>query len=95
MNHLDGVAVQALNLLANFQTSFSLVPNLSGLKWILSSQSVIKLNVDGAVFFDHQRSGMSCVLLDAQGQVIMATTSPKNLLEDPLTIELLAIFQGL
>lgn len=51
-------------------------------------------NVDGAIFFNYEKAGVGCLLRDAQGDLIMAASSPE-ILAEPATIEALAILRGL
>lgn len=67
----------------------------SVIQWSLPLPGVMKLNVNGAVFLDRTKTDVGRVLQDAQGRVAMAATKLEEFLDDPLAVELLAIFRGL
>lgn len=55
---------------------------------------VRKLNTDGVMFGDLKKVGISVILKDASGNVVMAASCVENEVEDPEAIELLAVFRG-
>lgn len=53
------------------------------------------LNVDGAIFEGQHSIGVGMVLRDVKGDVIMIATRKEYEVNDPIEIELLAVFRGL
>lgn len=51
--------------------------------------------MDGAIFSNHYSSGVRCVLRNENGGVRMAVTKREEHAEDPMEIEILAVFRGL
>ncbi|KAF5471637.1 hypothetical protein F2P56_008414 [Juglans regia] len=64
-------------------------------KWKPPPPGFLKLNVDGAMFADVGKSGIGVVLRDEAGQVVMAATKKEDFVDEPATIELLAVLRGL
>lgn len=56
---------------------------------------VLKLNVDGAIFWGRNKAGVGCILHYEKGQALMASMKVEEQRSDPLEIELLAIFREL
>lgn len=50
----------------------------------------MKLNVDGAMFFDHHKARIGAILRDNKGEIVMAASKVENEVNDPESIELLA-----
>ncbi|XP_042965942.1 uncharacterized protein LOC122299620 [Carya illinoinensis] len=67
---------------------------LNGL-WSPPPEGFLKLNVDGALFFDQKKAGIGAVLRDGRGEVILAASKMECYIEEPETIELVAILRGL
>lgn len=54
-----------------------------------------KLNVDGALFADLERAGVGFILRDARGKAILRASLCEEHVDNPITIEALAILRGL
>ncbi|XP_042950144.1 uncharacterized protein LOC122282259 [Carya illinoinensis] len=67
---------------------------LNGL-WSPPPEGFLKLNIDGALFFDQKKAGIGAVLRDGRGEVILAASKMECYIEEPETIELVAILRGL
>lgn len=63
--------------------------------WQPLEYSYVKLNVDGALFIDFQVVGISAILRDTQGDVLLAASIKEKGIQDPETIENLSILCGL
>ncbi|KAF5476857.1 hypothetical protein F2P56_003549 [Juglans regia] len=63
--------------------------------WNPPPRGFLKLNVDGVVFLDVRKAGMGVVLRDDKGKLVMAASKIENAVENPSTIELLALLRGL
>lgn len=66
-----------------------------GLQWHPPELGSWKLNVDGAIFPNHHRSGAGFILRDDCGKVVVAGSHPEVFLPKPMEVELLAIFRGM
>ncbi|XP_040987646.1 uncharacterized protein LOC121235362 [Juglans microcarpa x Juglans regia] len=55
----------------------------------------LKLNVDEAVFSDMRKTGIGLILRDSYGKMVMTTTISEIEVNEPATIELLAVLRGL
>lgn len=64
-------------------------------RWSPLAADSVRLNVDGAVFMDQQKTCVGIILRDSQCEVLMATSKKEFEVKDPTEIELLAIFRGL
>lgn len=65
------------------------------IKWEPPPLNFLKRNVDGALFFDHKKSGIGCLLRDHQGQTLMAASLVDNCVINPESNEALAILRSL
>ncbi|KAF5454638.1 hypothetical protein F2P56_024287 [Juglans regia] len=63
--------------------------------WNPPPRGFLKLNVDEAVFSDVRKAGLGVVLRDDKGKLVMAASKIENEVENPSTIELLALLRGL
>lgn len=99
----EGATVQPLevfessiSMLTNFQNSLkkSEVLKSRALRWDPPSLDYLKLDVDGALFFNLQKAGIGCVVHDNNGKVLIAACLVVNNVNDPATIEALAIFRS-
>ncbi|KAF5463849.1 hypothetical protein F2P56_013977 [Juglans regia] len=63
--------------------------------WQAPSQNALKLKVDGAIFATLNRAGVGVILKNTSSEVIMVANMKENGVNDPMEIELLAIFKGL
>ncbi|KAF5455283.1 hypothetical protein F2P56_024878 [Juglans regia] len=63
--------------------------------WNPPPRGFLKLNVDGVVFSDVRKAGVGVVLRDDKGKLVMATSKIENEVDNPSTIELLALLRGL
>lgn len=70
-------------------------PSNGKMQWKLPDEGWWKLNVDGVMFPDLCGARVGCALCDDHNQVAMATTLPEVHYEDPIEIELLAMFKSL
>lgn len=71
-------------------------PSSSKKVWLAPNPGELKLNVDGVIFSDQNRTGVGCVLQDERGSVLMGATKREELRGDPLEIDLmLTLFRGL
>lgn len=64
-------------------------------KWCKPPLEFVKLNVGGAIFFDNCRSGIGLILRYEKGDFRLAASVSEKEVQDPETIELLAILRGL
>ncbi|XP_035551132.1 uncharacterized protein LOC118349700 [Juglans regia] len=64
-------------------------------RWIAPPVGTLKLNVDGALFFDQQRAGVGALLRDEKGDVLLTACKKEMTVNNLLEIELLAILRGL
>ncbi|XP_042959454.1 uncharacterized protein LOC122294624 [Carya illinoinensis] len=67
----------------------------SHFSWKAPPVGVLKLNTDGAIFSDAHKAGIGAILCDSSGHVLMAVSKIELALEDPKTVELLAVFRGM
>lgn len=58
-------------------------------------EDLLKLNVDGAIFFDHNMAGIEAILRNNKGETIMGAIMLENEFPNPETIESLAILRRL
>ncbi|XP_042964737.1 uncharacterized protein LOC122298961 [Carya illinoinensis] len=63
--------------------------------WKAPPAGVLKLNIDGAIFSDAHKAGIGAILGDSIGQVLMAVSKIEVDVEEPETVELLAVFRGM
>lgn len=63
--------------------------------WRLPAAGSIKVNVDGGLFQSNKRICIGVVIRNDVGQFMAAMTHPFLTWHDPLTVELLAIFEAL
>ncbi|XP_042988759.1 uncharacterized protein LOC122316293 [Carya illinoinensis] len=64
-------------------------------KWQPPQEGFLKLNVDGVVFLELKKASIGLVLRDSKGAVVMAVTFLEREVDEPATIELLAVLRGL
>lgn len=97
MISLEEAINQALALLEDFKLSMlsNSKPATHNLSWLAPETNTMKLNVDGAIFWEFYRSGISYVLRNSNGEVLMAATKLEQQSSDPLEVEFMAIFHGL
>ncbi|KAF5478189.1 hypothetical protein F2P56_004771 [Juglans regia] len=79
--------------------SVLLVNNISKVKelccWKPPAVGSLKLNVDGAMFFDRHKAGIGAVLRDDKGDVVLAASKIEYEVNELEDIELLAMFGGI
>lgn len=63
--------------------------------WKPPAEDFVKLNVDGAIFFNPQKVGIGAIFRDNKGDIIMAASLIENKVPNLETIETLAIPRGL
>lgn len=63
--------------------------------WLPSPIGYYKLNVDGALFFDHHTTGIRAILRNNMGNVIWVATIRENHINQLEIVECLAILRGL
>ncbi|XP_041009382.1 uncharacterized protein LOC121253436 [Juglans microcarpa x Juglans regia] len=64
-------------------------------KWHPPLAAALKLNTDGAIFADLASLGISVILRDYQGKVLLSASGRESVVQDPIEIELLTILRGL
>lgn len=80
----------------NYQTSISISePRPKKLKWESPLTIFLKLIVDGAMFFDLQKTGIGFIVLDHEAKALLAACILENNVANPKTIEALAILTTL
>ncbi|XP_042939548.1 uncharacterized protein LOC122274586 [Carya illinoinensis] len=92
----EQVIVHALSLQKGFHDMRCLPNKPSNLfcSWSPPQEGVLKLNVDGAIFDAQHCAGVGVVLRD-EGKVILVASRKDQEVNDPIEIELIAIFSGL
>lgn len=60
--------------------------------WNPSSTGYLKLNVDVAMYFDNHKAYLGAILKDEECDIVMTDSKVENEVNDPKTIELLAMF---
>lgn len=55
-------------------------------KWCKPPPKFVKLNVDGAIFFDYLRAGIGLILRDDKGDFMFVASVAKKGLQEPKTI---------
>ncbi|KAF5468190.1 hypothetical protein F2P56_012365 [Juglans regia] len=71
-------------------------PNLrSAVCWNVPPTGFVKLNVDGALFYDYQKASVGAVVRDDHGQVIMAVSKSEPEVSEAEAVELIAMLRGL
>lgn len=89
---------QVIEHALSLQRSFSVCKDQPVLKakehfrWNSPLAGILKLNVDGAMFRDPHRARVGVVLRDERGDILMAASILDPAVDDPESIELLAIF---
>ncbi|KAF5450596.1 hypothetical protein F2P56_030930 [Juglans regia] len=63
--------------------------------WEPPPRGFLKLNVDGAMFLNLRKAGVGVVVRDNKGKLVMAASKMGNEVDDPTTIELMALLRGL
>lgn len=61
--------------------------------WQHHPHNYLKLNMDGAIFFDYQKVGISFILRDEQGETLKVASKVETQVNKPEDIELLDIFR--
>lgn len=97
--HLNITTLEAVNqvsMCADFKEACCKPhnPSSTNLQWRPLESGSWKLNVDGALFLDHYRTGASFIQRDHLGRVVATITHPQLHVVDPMEVELLAIFRG-
>lgn len=64
-------------------------------RWYPPPSNWVKLNCDGALFFDQNKIGIGAILRDAQGSVIMALSKGEEEFLEPEIVEAMAVLRGL
>ncbi|XP_022841874.1 uncharacterized protein LOC111365549 [Olea europaea var. sylvestris] len=64
-------------------------------RWSAPPTNALKLNTDGALFFDSNKAGLGIILHDHDGEIILAASRPENSLLEPEHIEAAALVRGL
>ncbi|XP_042942894.1 uncharacterized protein LOC122277073 [Carya illinoinensis] len=91
----------AANMAMSLHKSFTELKNLNATvarksyRWKHPPPEFLKLNVDGATFIEYRKVGIGLILRDSTGTVVMAATISETEVNDPSTIELLAILRGM
>lgn len=81
-------------MLKAFQTSVTTnTVSQKYLKWDPPPVDFLKLDVDGAMFFDQQKAGIG--FRDHKGKAVMATSMAERWVANPESIEALAILRSL
>lgn len=63
--------------------------------WRPLGEGLLKLNLDGALFFNQQKARIGAILRDSIGNIIMTTSLLENVVVNPKTIKTVAILRGL
>lgn len=63
--------------------------------WIPPPSGTFKLNVDGAIFAYQCSAGVGIILRNDKGEIILSTSKKESEVNDPLKVEMLAIFRAL
>ncbi|XP_040987683.1 uncharacterized protein LOC121235401 [Juglans microcarpa x Juglans regia] len=73
------------------------LPNSKNLLYRLSPlpEDSLKLNIDGALFFDLNKAGMGTVLRNHMGKVLMAVSKVETVFLEPEQVEAVALLRGL
>lgn len=64
-------------------------------KWEPPQVEFLKLNVDGAIFFNLEKTGIGIILQDSRGKPLFAASIDKILVAQPESIYALSILRGL
>lgn len=87
---------KAISILSNFQASpqQNVAQKQKVMKWEPPLIGCHKLNVNGALFFDLQKSSIGCVIRDHSGKLLLATSLAVRDAHDLGTIEALALLRS-
>lgn len=64
-------------------------------RWFAPPQNTLKLNTDGALFFDLNKAGLGIILCDHKGEIILAASALETSTLEPEHIEAVAFVRGL
>ncbi|XP_035551721.1 uncharacterized protein LOC118349890 [Juglans regia] len=65
------------------------------LRWSTPPEDSLKLNIDGALFFDLNKAGMGAVLRNHMGEILMACSRVESVSLEPEQVEAVALLRGL
>lgn len=62
--------------------------------WRPPSEGFFRLDVEGAIFLDHNKAGAGVILRDHKGEPILVASILENKVQNPKTIEVVAILKS-
>ncbi|XP_022848821.1 AP-4 complex subunit mu-like [Olea europaea var. sylvestris] len=87
----------AKTLTAEIGLSLNYFPGLllHNYRWSAPPKKALKLNIDGALYFDSNKSRIGIILRDQEGETILPASGPTNTILEPEHIEAHALVKGL